>query len=159
MVCSGDTRRNVPSFLHVSFNRNDIQTGSGIVYEQAMTHFTNMETAALRAIFAETPAISSDLQRQLSRATVTKRENTGGGFYTDIAVPDDVPGVKCPKVLGYATHARVEGLEHGLGFVLFLEDGRLQLLEGYARGPESTTSLDLHSLSFEIYHEPLQRLD
>lgn len=126
---------------------------------QTMNEFTEMETAALRAIFAETPAVSSELQRQLRRATVTKRENTGGGFFTDIAVPEDVPRVECPKELGYATHARVEGLEHGLGFALVMEDGMLHLLEGYAWGPESTASLDLNNVSFEIYHQPIQRLD
>ncbi|MEA1013638.1 hypothetical protein [Sphingosinicella sp. LY1275] len=120
-----------------------------------MITFTDMETAALRAIFAETPAVSSGLQRQLDRAKVMKRENTGGGFFTDIAVPEDAPRVECPKVLGYATHARIEGLEHGLGFVLSMEDGRLHLLEGYGWGPESTASLDLNNLSFEIYHEPI----
>ena len=92
-----------------------------------MDDFTKMETAALQAIFAETLAVSAALQRQLGRAKVTKRENTGGGFFTDITAPGDVPGVECPKVLGYATHARVQGLEHGLGFVLFIEGGKLHL--------------------------------
>jgi hypothetical protein len=123
-----------------------------------MASFTDMETAALQAIFAETPALSLELQRQLNRAEVTSRENTGGGFFTEIAVPDDGPRVKCPKVLGYATHARVEGLEDGLGFILFMKNGKLRLLEGHAWGRESTASLDLNNLSFEIYHKPIQRL-
>lgn len=124
-----------------------------------MTRFTEMETAALRAIFAETPAIALALETQLSRAVVTKRENSGGGFFTDIAVPDDVPLVDCPYTLGNATHARVEGLEHGLGFVLFMREGKLDQLEGHAWGPENTAPLDLTNLSFEIYHEPIQQLD
>lgn len=124
-----------------------------------MSSFTEMETAALRAIFAETPSLSPKLRHQLCRATVTKRENTGGGFFTDISVPEDAPSVGRHKVLGLATHARVEGLEHGLGFVLFLREGRLHQLEGFAWGPESTMPLDLNSLSFEIYKEPIRHLD
>jgi hypothetical protein len=124
-----------------------------------MTDFTAMETAALHAIFAETPALCMELQRQLRHAMVTKRENSGGGFFSEIAVSKDAPRVKCPNVLGYATHARVEGLEHGLGFVLFMKDGKLHLLEGYAWGAESTASLDLRSLSFEIFHQPIKSLD
>lgn len=124
-----------------------------------MTDLTEMETAALQAIFAETPAMASALQRQLDRAKVKSRENTGGGFFTDIAVPEDEPRLKCSNVLGYETHVRVEGLEHGLGFVLFMKDGHLQKLEGFAWGPESTASLDLSNLSFEIFNEPIQRLD
>ena len=124
-----------------------------------MSDFTEMETAALQAIFAETPTLFSKLRHQLGCATVTKRENTGGGFFTDIAVPEGAPLVECPRVLGYATHARVEGLEHGLGFVLFMEDGRLHLLEGFAWGTESTALLDLNSLSFGIYNEPIRHFD
>ena len=62
-------------------------------------------------------------------------------------------------MLGYAPHARVEGLEHVLGFGLFMNDGNLHLLEGFAWGPESTASLDLINLSFEVYNKPIQRLD
>ncbi|HEX8578729.1 MAG TPA: hypothetical protein VF655_03950 [Allosphingosinicella sp.] len=115
-----------------------------------MCDFTEMEMAALRAIFAETPDVSKQLQRQMQVARVVKRENTGGGFFTEIAVPNKVPLVVCPNELGYATHARVQGLNHGLGFVLFLAEGKLHLLEGYAEGAEDTRLLDLTSVSFEI---------
>ena len=119
-----------------------------------MTTFTQLEQAALHAIFAETPELAGDLERQFERARVKARENTGGGFFTTVAVPDDAPRVSSPKVLGYETHARVDGLEHGLGFVLFMQEGRLHILEGYARGPESTISLDLTNLAFEIFNSP-----
>jgi hypothetical protein len=61
-------------------------------------------------------------------------------------------------VLGYETQARVVGLEHGLGFVLFMEDGTLHLLEGFAWGPESTAALDLTAITFELCKEPIQRV-
>jgi len=118
-----------------------------------MTAFTELELAALLSIFSETPELQTGLERQLAAATVTVRENSGGGFFTTIAVPDDVPRVRGPKTLGYETHARVSGLEHGLGFVLFMQDGRLHLLEGYARGPESTALLDLAALTFDIFKQ------
>lgn len=124
-----------------------------------MTDLTEIETAALQAIFAETPAMASALQRQLEYAKVKSRENTGGGFLTYMAVAEDAPRLECSNVLGYDTHARIEGLEYGLGFVLFMKHGHLQLLEGFAWGPQSTASLDLTSLSFEIFNEPTQRLD
>ena len=62
-----------------------------------------------------------------------------------------------PKVLGLETSARVEGLEWGLGFVLFMENGRLHLLEGYAWGPENTAPLDLTRLKFEISRQQVTR--
>jgi hypothetical protein len=87
---------------------------------------------------------------------VGKRENSGGGFFTTINVSGDTIPVSGPAVLGNKTHARVAGLEYGLGFVLFLKDGRLNLLEGFAWGPESTVGLDLGDLQFEIYYQPIQ---
>lgn len=123
-----------------------------------MTDFTELEVAALRSIFSETPNLTPGLERQLATAHVTERENSGGGFFTTIAVADDAPTVTSPKVLGYETHARVDGLEHGFGFVLFMENGRLHLLEGYANGPENTASLHLETLNFEIYRRTPIRL-
>jgi hypothetical protein len=119
-----------------------------------MPSFTKLEKAALDAIFAETPELAPILEQQFDMAAVTNRENTGGGFFTTIEVREDAPRVNGPRVLGCETHARVEGLTHGLGFVLFMEDGRLHLLEGYAVGPEDTAQLNLEDLTFTIRKTP-----
>jgi len=118
-----------------------------------MTAFTELELAALHSIFSETPDLASELERQLAVATVSERENSGGGFFTTIAVPVDAARVSGPGVLGCETQARVAGLEHGLGFVLFLRDGRLDLLDGHCWGPETTATLDLTALTFEVFRE------
>ena len=123
-----------------------------------MTEFTDLEVAALRAIFSETPELAQALGRQLDASVVTKREDSGGGFFTTMSVAHDAPAVDSPSVLGDATHARVDSLAHGLGFVLFMQAGRLHMLERFAYGPESTHDLDLAALQFEIYHQPVQRL-
>src|SRR2546423_3927323 len=123
-----------------------------------MMAFTEMELAALRSIFSESPDLTSDLERQLTAAVVTKRENSGAGFFTSIAVPGDAPRVSSPRALGYETHARVLPLEHGLGFVLFMENGALDLLEGFACGQESTAALDFAKLDFEVFRAPVQRI-
>lgn len=121
-----------------------------------MNAFTNLELAALRSIFSETPDLAADLQQQMDRATVIKRENTGAGFLTTIGVPSDTPQVRTRKVLGYETYARIHGLEHGLGFVLFIREGRMHLLDGYSPGSESTVPLDFLDLTFEIFNAPIQ---
>jgi hypothetical protein len=117
--------------------------------------FTPLEKAALISILNETPQYADGLRHQLDIAVVTVRENTGGGFLTTIKVEASAEKVECPRVLGYQTHARVAGLEYGLGFVLFIDGGWLQMLEGYACGGEDTTSLPLSALTFEIYKTPL----
>lgn len=122
-----------------------------------MSEFTDLETAALRAIFLETPELAPALERQLEMAVVTERQNSGGGFFTTVKVAEDAPSVNSPTVLGYATHAHISGLKHDFGFVLFMENGRLNTLEGYAY-EESTRDLDLTALKFEIYNQPVPRL-
>lgn len=111
--------------------------------------FTRLELAALHAIFAETPDFTDSLATQLASATVTDRENTGHGFFTSIEVGVDAPRVAAGN-LGKTTHAKVAGLDPGMGFVLFLKEGLIKTLEGYAFSPDDTTSLDLADLEFSI---------
>jgi hypothetical protein len=115
-----------------------------------MTRFTQLELAALHSIFSETPEVALDLERQLSAATVTKRENSGAGFFTTINVAEHAPRVRSQRVLGYETPAHVAGMEYGLGFLLSMKEGALGLLEGYALAG-STSSLDLTNLRFQIF--------
>jgi hypothetical protein len=112
--------------------------------------FTELEEAALRSIFSETPELAAGLERQLADATVIERENSGAGFFTTIRVLEDAPRMESPKVLGYETHAHINGMEYGLGFVLFMEEGALHMLEGYALAG-STSALDLLNLRFEVF--------
>jgi hypothetical protein len=118
-----------------------------------VTKFTDLELAVLRSIFSEKPELAPALEEQLAVASVAKRENTGGGFFTRISIDGDPPRVVVSDVLGYDTQARVKGLEHGMGFVLFTEDGLIHLLEGFSWGPESTAQLNLQTLEFEIYKQ------
>ncbi len=123
-----------------------------------MSAFTKLEVAALRSIFLELPALAPALERQFEAAEVGERENSGSGFFTTIEVADEVPAVICPSVLGAETQARISGLEHGFGFVLFIKAGKLHMLEGFSWAGESTCDLDLTALQFEIYKQAVQRL-
>ncbi|MEH6661566.1 MAG: hypothetical protein V7679_07965 [Parasphingorhabdus sp.] len=115
-----------------------------------MSDFTKLELAALHSIFIETPQYEDGLVAQLAGASVTERENTGGGFFTKISVATGAPPVTSPRTLSREIHADVKGLAHGLGFVLFMKDGYLDLLEGYAVGYETTALLDLSAVEFTI---------
>jgi hypothetical protein len=106
----------------------------------------------LRAIFSETPERQSRLEQQFSGAVVLSRENSGAGFFTAIFVPHDIPPVSGPNVLGYETSAQVAGLNYGMGFVLFVEDGRLHLLEEYSYEPESTSEIQIETVQFSIFN-------
>ncbi|TPG21058.1 hypothetical protein EAH87_06925 [Sphingomonas koreensis] len=120
-----------------------------------MSTFTPLERAALNAIVRETPEFRTALERQISSAKVQSRENTGGGFFVDLEVHLDIEGVIGDKgPFGKSVYIGVEGLEYGLGAILFVKDGRLSLLEGYAVGAEDTSSVDFTDVEFAIIEEP-----
>ena len=50
--------------------------------------------------------------------------------------------------------ARIEGVKHGFGFILWLEEGYADCLEGYNWGDGDTTALDLEAVNFEIAANP-----
>lgn len=119
-----------------------------------MASFTKMELAALHSMFSERPELSSQLEKQLSLATVIERENTGAGFFTTMLLPAEALPIETSEPLSGETHARIPGFEPGLGFVLFFEDGRLHTLEGFTYA-ESTTALDLENIALQIVKLPV----
>jgi hypothetical protein len=121
-----------------------------------MNTLTRLERAVLNAIVCETPEFRAFLERQIFSAKVQSRENTGGGFFVDLEVPlVDVEGVFGEKgPFGKNVYIGIEGLEYGLGAILFVKDGRISLLEGYAVGAENTSSIDFTDVEFAIIEEP-----
>jgi hypothetical protein len=115
-----------------------------------------VELAALHSIFSETPDLGPRLELQLSVAT-TERANTGVGFLTSISVPSTAIPIQRSEPLSGETHARVAGIEHGIGFVLFFNDGRIETLEGFTYGTEGTAALELADLTFNIVRLPVNR--
>lgn len=78
------------------------------------------------------------LRSQLAAAAVSSREYTGVGFFTSFAVPDSCS--RLPADGGRWTISDVfgeaAGVEHGVGFILFIENGALDTLECYTFGTE-----------------------
>ena len=74
------------------------------------------------------------------------RENTGEGFYTtfDSSSGQRMEGVSSP--IG-DVGASIKGLEHGMGFLLWLKDRCVHRLDSYSYG-ESTTDLDFEQVVF-----------
>ena len=73
------------------------------------------------------------LRAQAENAVVVKREWTGVGSFTDFAVPNTALALPQKE----STHigdvsADIEELKPGAGFVLFVREGLIQMLEGYS---------------------------
>lgn len=114
--------------------------------------FTLLEETVLRAICETYPIDRAALHTQLSTSKVLRRENTGAGFYTDFTVDRALSPAIGGERLRAGPAVRVKGLDHGMGFILWLREGYAHQLEGYSLG-ENTTGILLEQAAFEVLHE------
>jgi hypothetical protein len=112
-----------------------------------MEMLSPLEQAVLDAIALQVPEAADALAGQQGQVRVTARKNTGAGFYTtlDVSRGSPIKGVASP--LG-DVGATVTGLQHGMGFLLWLQDGHIHKLEGYSYG-ESTSGVDFERVTFD----------
>lgn len=114
-----------------------------------MLHFTALERAVLKEICRQQPGSREALESQLAAATVTRRENSGAGFFTYLAVDRTTPPLARPTgVLGNVA-ASIEGFKQPLLMMLFIKDGYTEMLEG-ATVDDSTVGIDLSAITFKI---------
>jgi hypothetical protein len=97
-----------------------------------MSTLTALEDQVTRMLLDGDDEALAVLRQQMEHATVILRKMTGVGFFTSFVVPPDVtqlaghPSFKLGDVNGTAANVR-----HGLGFLLFVVDGVISMLEGY----------------------------
>ena len=108
-----------------------------------------IERAVLEATAEDYPQFANALRLLAKTATVANFENTGAGFFSTIIGANDAPALGEESPLDGAC-ANVEGIEHGIGFLVFLTDGRVSLIEGYCHGDVSTVGLDFSRVNFEL---------
>lgn len=101
------------------------------------------------------------LRRQLEASLVKERKFSGKGFFTELHVPEDAPPAPTSKsrVRFGDVIADVEGVEHGVGFLLFIDDGRLVMLEGYTFEGPWPEHAKLHRLAYTSKSRDLSELD
>lgn len=111
---------------------------------------TGLERAVMACLLAPEHPVADALRQQADHGRVASRKYTGVGFYTGLDVHPDAPPapVKSGQMnLGDVT-ASIDGLNHGAGFVLWVEDGVLRELEGFSYDepwPEEIRGYDLRA--------------
>jgi hypothetical protein len=118
-------------------------------YSSVMRALWPIERAVLDATAQDYPASADSIRQQIETAQVTAFENTGAGFFSTVSVPADAPRLPNKSPLDGA-HGNVNGVEDGMGFVVFLEDGRLSLVEGYCQAITSTVDIDFATVNFNL---------
>lgn len=119
-----------------------------------MTGMTELERTAIIAVLEEAQVRHTAFESELLNASVVARKNTGGGFYTDLEIQGTIPKRFEHRHLGSEIWVTVPGLEHGLGMILHLREGKEVLLEGYAVGPEDTSPINFERAHFALASKP-----
>jgi hypothetical protein len=103
-----------------------------------MSALNKLEMAVLDKLLAGDHSALSCLRAQRERIHVTRREYTGVGFFTEFGHPNDTSRLATSKRIVFGdVLAEIDGLEHGAGFLLFIENGRIAMLEGYSNANET----------------------
>lgn len=88
------------------------------------------------------------LLAQYEQCIVTSREQTGHGFFANFSVSSNVHRLGGKQNFNFGdVKAEIDGLEHGAGFVLFVQDGKLKMLEGFSY--EETWPSDIGNFRIE----------
>ena len=97
-----------------------------------MDSLTPFEREAIETILrGDHPALEG-LRTQLEHCEVSNREFSGVGFFTTLSVPSEVASVPLTRRLDLGdVQVSMEGVPDGVGIVLFVDEGRLDMLEGF----------------------------
>src|SRR5712692_181798 len=98
-----------------------------------METMSPLERAVLEKLLAGDNPVLAALRRQLEVAGVGERDFTGVGFMTTLTVPEEAPRapVQSHVIRMGDVSAEIDGLKHSAGFLLYIQDGALDALEGY----------------------------
>jgi hypothetical protein len=104
------------------------------------------------------------LRLQFDWCEAAARELTGAGFFTELSIPiDAAPAPVTPGLLHLSgVVAEVDGLKHGAGFVLWIENGVLATLEGFSYDepwPERVNGYSLHPRTRLEGNDDLQQVE
>ena len=110
---------------------------------------TDLERSVIEMLLAGNHPVLEALRRQFQVSSVTKRELTGCGFFTYFAVDRTaVASIDQESFRIGDVDATIPGLQHGAGFVLFVEDGYVDNLEGYTYDESWPASVSGFNLTY-----------
>ena len=110
-------------------------------------NLTPLERAVLDAVLEGDGADLAALRQQAATVEVRERHFSGVGFFTHFEDATDAPAAASSLPPFGDIVADIEGTPYGAGFLLFIREGRLDMLEGYSYGepwPDNVGHFVLH---------------
>jgi hypothetical protein len=118
-----------------------------------MKGLNEFEQQVLDKLLAGDHPVLDALRAQAERARLTRREYTGVGFFCDFDVPSDAAPLPTQSDFHVGdVNASLDGLKYGAGFVLYVRNRRLAMLEGYTY--EEPWPQKVHNLKLTYQREP-----
>jgi hypothetical protein len=100
-----------------------------------------LEHEIAQMLLAGDHALLTILRRQLEVVELESREFSGVGFFTYLRVPASAPRLEGrPRLVIGDVYAKLSGLDHEVGFLLFISDGALNMLECFIHDDQWPTS-------------------
>lgn len=116
------------------------------------TSLSPFEHEVIAAFLRADHPVFDALRKQLDQCRVADRAFTGVGFFTRLAVPPDVAPARVTRTRLALSDvgATLDGLQHGAGFILWVENGVLETLEAFSYDetwPQIVDNYRVHPIS------------
>jgi hypothetical protein len=120
----------------------------------------DLERLVLEKLLSGDHPVLTGLRQQLTRSSITARDFSGAGFFTEFRPPRGEPPIATSRsrIRFGDVVAELRGVEGGVGFVLFVDDGYLVMLEGYAFLGEWPDEAEVESLRYDPEPRDLSKL-
>ena len=106
------------------------------------------ENLIISDIITQYPEYSDCIEKQYRSAKVTKRTNTGRGFFTDYEITDKDSRIDGSPDLMLGKHQwNLNGLKYGSDYILWVKEGLITCLESFCYGedrwPDEITDVEI----------------
>ncbi len=98
-----------------------------------MIDITPLEKSVMDSLLDDTREPFVTLSRQYGVASITERQPTGKGFFLFFSIPENVDRIDRNLSIKFGdVVAAIKGLDYGAGFILHVNNGAIDFLEGYS---------------------------
>jgi len=111
-------------------------------------NFIEFEKIVIEKLLDGDNEVLKILRKQYGQSSIKNREYTGHGFYTYFSIPDNIEKLNNKNFQFGDVGANIEGLCNGVGFLLFITNGKLDFLEGYTYGEEFPIDIKKYDLFY-----------